>query len=135
MPTIEIDFEVFKQLTLRRETESMSCNDVIRSLLRLPSAGDAGAAAPSMTSEDVWIYKGVRFPVTTEFRARYKGQTHLGKVDREGILFGASRATSPSDAARLVTHNNVNGWNFWECRFPGESRWRPIKALRESSSL
>ena len=36
MPTIEIDFEVFKALTMQREAESISYNDVIRGLLGTP---------------------------------------------------------------------------------------------------
>lgn len=35
MHTIEVDFEVFKQLTVRRATEEVSCNDVIRERLNL----------------------------------------------------------------------------------------------------
>ena len=35
MATIEVDFEVFKELTVRRESESMTENDVIRLLLGL----------------------------------------------------------------------------------------------------
>lgn len=35
MATIEVDFEVYKELTVRRESESMTENDVIRLLLGL----------------------------------------------------------------------------------------------------
>ena len=37
MPTIEIDFDVFKALTLRRPSEEVSENDVLRQLLHLPA--------------------------------------------------------------------------------------------------
>lgn len=128
MPTIEIDFEVFKALTMQREAESISYNDVIRGLLGLP--GSSVPLGVSAGSSDAWICKGVRFPVGAEFRAHYKGKLYSGKVDKEGILIDGARSSSPSDAARLITHNNVNGWTFWECRFPGESRWRLLKSLR-----
>ena len=36
MPTIEVDFEVYKALIARRPTEDVSENDVLRQLLRLP---------------------------------------------------------------------------------------------------
>jgi hypothetical protein len=26
----------------------------------------------------------------------------------------------------------VNGWNFWECKLPGESTWRVMASLRDS---
>lgn len=134
MPTIEIDFEVFKQLTVRRETESMSCNDVIRGLLAMPSTGQTQPELPHAGDANAWTYKGISFPIGTEFRCRYKGAVHSGRVVRDGLQIGTSLATSPSDAARLVTQTNVNGWNFWECRLPGEPRWRTLKALRDNLS-
>jgi hypothetical protein len=126
MPTIEIDFEVFKALTMRREMESVTYNDVIRSLVGLSDAGSG-----EIDQFPAWVCKGVRFPIGTEFRAHYKGGRYSGTVEKDGIVVGGSRASSPSDAAHLVTHNNVNGWTFWECRFPGEMRWRMLKSLRD----
>ena len=35
MITIEIDFDVYKKLTVRRESEEVSYNDVIRDLLKM----------------------------------------------------------------------------------------------------
>ena len=47
MPTIEIDFETFKHLTMRRNSEDHSYNEVVRELLGLPLSKDDnnGAAA------------------------------------------------------------------------------------------
>jgi hypothetical protein len=126
MPTIEIDFEVFKALTVRRETESVSYNDVIRLLLEMPSE-----ARQASRDSAVWTYKGIRFPVGTEFRARYKGKVHFGAVDKDGLVIEGKRAANPSEGARLLTQNNVNGWAFWECRFPGETRWKLLKSLQD----
>jgi hypothetical protein len=126
MPTIEIDFEVFKQLTARRDTESVTYNDVIRSLLEMPSE-----ARPASKDSAVWIYKGIRFPLGTKFRARYKGEVHFGAVDRDGLVIEGKRAANPSEAARLITQTNVNGWAFWECRFPEETRWKLLKSLQD----
>lgn len=134
MHTIEIDFDVFKALTMRRESERVTYNDVIRELLGIGPArarSSAGAEAdPQLASSADWVCKGVRFPTGTEFRARYKGKMHLGRVQDGVLTIDGRRADSPSDAARLITGNNVNGWNFWECRLPGESHWRSIKGLR-----
>jgi predicted CopG family antitoxin len=132
MHTIEIDFEVFKALTMRRETEAMSYNDVIRDLLNLggtKASPISAPAAPASTGED-WICKGVRFPAGSEFRASYKGAVHYAKVEGGALVVDGKSVTSPSDAARLITNTSVNGWTFWECRFPGESRWKLIKGLR-----
>jgi len=130
MATIEIDFDVFKQLTLRRETESVTYSDVIRGLLGMAEERESGPHSAQAIDATAWTYKGISFPIGTELRCRYKGKVHLGSVVEGGMQIGPSRAKSPSEAAHLVTQTNVNGWNFWECRLPGEPRWKPLKALR-----
>ena len=132
MPTIEVDFDVFKALTLRRPTEDVSENDVLRGLLGLP-AKRPGAAAPPAPAPNDWIVKGVRFPSGTEFRATYKGQTHLGRVEGGALVLSGRRYDTPSAAAMSITGNPVNGWTFWEARSPGEAGWKMIKSLRRSS--
>jgi hypothetical protein len=135
MQTIEIDFEVFKALTARRRSESMTYNDTIRELLGLARSDSSGASPVSADAprSDDWTSKGVRFPAGTEFRANYKGTMHFGRVEGGRLLINEQSTDSPSDAARLITGNNVNGWTFWECRFPGDSRWRLIKGLRSGA--
>ncbi len=137
MHPIEIDFEVFKALTARRENERMTYNDVIRDLLGLnqrsrPESKSAPTAGPQ---SETWICKGVPFAVGTEFRSRYKDVVHYAKVVSAGILVNGQTVTSPSDAAKVITGNSVNGWLFWECRFPGDSRWRLIKSLRKPNTV
>lgn len=135
MPSIEIDFELYKHLTMLRESESDSYSDVIRRLLQLSAKSQAAPISESDKSltnngSGAWVIKGVSFPLGTEFRAVYKGVEHFGIVENGALSIEGKRVTSPSDAARIITNTNVNGWNFWECRFPGERRWRPIKGLR-----
>jgi len=127
---IDIDFDVFKELTLRRSTEDVSYNDVLRELLGLPPQKSP------VSSEDVsghgnWVTKGVVFPSGTEFRATYKGQTYYGKVESGGLVVDNIRFSSPSPAASKITGTLVNGWTFWECRMSGESSWQMIKSLRK----
>ena len=74
MATIEVDFEVFKELTVRRESESMTENDVIRLLLGLDDQASETTAGNETTGGNPWVCKGVAFPHGTEFRATYKGQ-------------------------------------------------------------
>ncbi len=126
---IEIDFEVFKALTVRRASEAVTYNDVLRALLDLPPISQH-PPLPTPSSAGDWIRKGVHFPTGTEFRASYGGEFHFAKVESGELVVKGTRTTSPSDAAKVITGTNVNGWSFWECRFPGEDRWQPIKALR-----
>ena len=129
MPTIEVDFDVFKALTARRSTEDVTENDVLRQLLRLPSQSPSSAVLRTPGPDD-WVTKGVRLPVGTELRATYKGQTYLARVSSGALVFDGKRFNSPSAAAMSITRNPVNGWTFWECRLPGHGRWTSLKELR-----
>src|SRR5205807_6091549 len=80
MPTIQVDFDVFKALTARRLTEDVSENDVLRELLRLPKQPTRPVRS-DVPAPDDWVTKGVRVPAGTELRATYKGQTYLGRVN------------------------------------------------------
>lgn len=131
MRTIEVDFDVFKALTSRRPSEEVTENDVLRGLLGLPSnASPAAPEAANIADAGDWIVKGIRFPKGTEFRANYKGQTWLGRVERGTLVVNGNRFGSPSAAAFAITKSGVNGWTFWECRLPGQPSWQIIKGLR-----
>ena len=130
MATIEVDFEVFKELTIRRESESMTENDVIRLLLGLDDQAPKPMAGNETTGGKPWGCKGVAFPHGTEFRATYKGQLYTGVVAEGALVVQGKRFTSPSSAAVSITGNPVNGWRFWECLLPGEKHWKVIAELR-----
>ena len=128
---IEIDFDVFKELTNRRATESITCNDVLREILGLNPKKTTSINTDLASSAGSWTTKGVTFPAGTEFRTTYKGQTIFGKVEDGFLMVNGKRFDSPSAAAVSITGNMVNGWIFWECRFPGKTAWQIIKALRK----
>jgi predicted CopG family antitoxin len=130
MHTIEVDFDVFKQLTVRRATEDVSYNDVIRELLGLGQSKAKATKEATGHSPNDWIAKGVRFPANTEFRANYKGQVRTGRVEGGALAVNGQRYASPSAAAVAITGSPVNGWRFWECRFPGKSTWQLIESFR-----
>jgi hypothetical protein len=131
MMNIEIDFDVFKELTNRRATENITYNDVLRELLGLDPLKVAGLSSDIAPSTGAWTTKGVTFPAGTEFRANYKGQTIFGKVETGFLVVNGKRFDSPSAAAVSITGNMVNGWIFWECRLPGKTSWQIIKTLRK----
>lgn len=129
MHSIEVDFEVYKQLTVRRATEHVTYNDVVRELLGLKKAPAQGAGSNGAAEGD-WTSKGVRFPAGTVLRAEYKGKQYAATVEGGGLTLNGKRFSSPSAAAMAITKSPVNGWVFWECRFPGQSNWQLIKTLR-----
>ena len=130
MRTIEVDFDVFKALTMRRPSEDVSENDVLREILGLP-ARKQGAVVGTPSSPDDWVVKGARFPAGTEFRAKHKGQIFLARVDSGALVHNGKIFNSPSAAAVSITGNPVNGWNFWEARLPGRTNWTMMRALRK----
>jgi len=134
MATIEIDFDVYKALTVLRENESTSYNDVLRRLLGLGEKNEPTTGAPpqaTQESDSGFTMQGINFPDGTEFRVKYKGRTYTARirggrwVDEEGHV-----RTSPSDAATAITHNNVNGWRFWSFKRPGDGSWRKLRELQ-----
>ncbi len=136
MPTIDIDFDVYKALTIKRNVESDTYNDVLREILRLPRTlvGIPAKAAAATDGVKVWVSKGVSFPDGTEFRANYKGQMHTARITGGRlILDGKGGSSSLSHAARLVTNTSVDGWTFWEVKRPADIEWRKSSALRTNS--
>lgn len=131
MPTIEIDFDVYKALIARRPTENVSENDVLRQLLHLPR--QHSSIARDLPAPEDWFTKGVRIPAGTELRATYKGQSYLARIEGGALLLNGRRFDSPSAAAVSITKNPVNGWNFWRSRLPGQSNWTLLRDLRKSS--
>lgn len=132
MPTIEVDFDVFKAITARRSREDVTENDVLRELLRLPAVEVISRKQRPAPSD--WVPKGARVPAGTELRAHYKGQLHMAEVSSGALVLNGKRFDSPSAAAMSITRHPVNGWTFWEVRLPGQGRWTRLKDLRSGGS-
>lgn len=129
MPTIDVDFEVYKELIRRRPSEAVSENDVLRQVLGLANQKTSTTASAGPAPGE-WVTKGVRFPAGTEFRATYKGKTYLARAENGALVLNGQRFDSPSAAAMSITGKPVNGWTFWEGRLPGRTAWQIIKAQR-----
>jgi hypothetical protein len=143
MQQITVDFEVWKALIARLESESDSYNEVIRRLLSLPASENRtmpgeidtpgipdAFSLPSGEVKGVW-FSNVFFPDNTQFRATYKGRSHRAQIQNSQWIdeFGQQR-TSPSDAASAISRTNVNGWRFWFVRRPFDEDWQRLDALR-----
>ena len=126
---IEIDFEVFKALTARRDTEEATYNEVLRQLLDLP-VRELSEHAPLQGSQKSFIANGVEFPHGTEFQMRYKGQLYDAKVSNGYLVCNGKLYTTVSAPACEITHTSINGWKCWECRFPRHTDWQSIDTLR-----
>src|SRR5208282_1052886 len=122
---IDIDFEVFKALTAMRESENTTYNDVLRRILELQQI-EAAPSPNGLTSGKSFIAEGVEFPHGTEFRMRHKGQWFTARVSDGCLAQNGKGFSSVSKPACEITHTSVNGWKYWECRFPGHSDWQSI---------
>lgn len=139
---IEIDFEVFKALTVRRENEADSYNNVVRRLLELPVESDEvkdaemlfghplSAETRARIGYGVW-FGAVHLPEATKLRATYKGTTYWAEIsDGKWIDDQGNTRRSPSDAAGAISGTNVNGWRFWHVQRPGDPEWRRLEELK-----
>ena len=129
--TVEVDFDVFKALTIRRTSEIVTCNDVLRELLDLPPAENTAKEQGPVDRGDGWRGKGVLLPNGTDIRAKYKGEVHTGKVENGALVVNSKRYGTPSAAASSITGGSINGWNFWQANLPGQSGWRVIASFRD----
>lgn len=91
-------------------------NDVLRKALKV--------------NDQDWVCKGVVFPAGTFFRTWFKDRPYWGIV-RDGALYiKDQRFASPSAAAVSFMRRPTNGWDIWECRFPGTKHWLNIGEIR-----
>jgi hypothetical protein len=79
-----------------------------------------------------WIVEGVVFPSGTEFRGCYKGYNYLGMVSDGVLILNGREFLSPCAAAFTITRKDVDGWLFWDCKFPGVSSWIDIYSLKQN---
>ena len=79
-----------------------------------------------------WVVKGVTFPHGTKFRRRYKGYQYVAEVVNGALVLEGKSFLSPSAATVSITRNPIDGWLFWDCKFPGQSCWKSICGLKST---
>ncbi|MEA3002305.1 MAG: hypothetical protein QOH81_1093 [Sphingomonadales bacterium] len=131
MAVIDVDFEVYKKLTVMRPDEATTYNDVLRRMLGLDEPKSDAPARAARPAPGGCEFKGVSLPNGTELRVTYKGRTYTAQI-KDGSWIGEDgiRRNSPSDAACAITKSNVNGWRFWKVRRPGDGDFRVLEDLR-----
>ncbi|WP_422060652.1 hypothetical protein [Sphingopyxis sp.] len=146
---IDVDFDVYKALTLLWRSEADTHSHVLRRILTLAdistgTADQKDQVLPkpftilavlkdgiSPAGPGSWI-GNVFFPEGTKFRATYKGSTFHAEIknevwiDRHGV-----KRQSPSEAAGAISGTKVNGWNFWYAKRPTDSEWLRLDEFRK----
>ncbi|MCM8731774.1 DUF4357 domain-containing protein [Hephaestia sp. GCM10023244] len=135
MQSIDIDFDVFKELTARRAHEGHTYNDVLRELLglarRKPNPSEAVSCASSQDRERRgFALRGGELPHGTQLRAIYKGEEFRAIIeDGEWLDRNRKSQSSPSAAAKDVTGTNVNGLRFWHAKRPSDREFLRLDIL------
>jgi hypothetical protein len=113
VPTIEVDFETFKEITRRRPDERVSEGDVVKAALALLPDEAPG----TRHAEGFWESEGVRFPVGTVLEHRFRdGRIVKAHVLERGVEVGGTTYPGLSPAGAAVTNHQLNGWRFWYVR-------------------
>lgn len=138
--TIEIDFDIHKLIELERvsfdEPEFMA----LRRLLKLPDTPELPDNSSESHSEGrPFVQGGVSVPHGSLAKMEYARGTQVyeGEFLDGYLVVGGKRYSSLSGAAvdlavtRDGSKTNLNGWQYWKARFPGETRWRALRDLRD----
>lgn len=142
---IEIDFDVFKALTLRREDESISYNDVLRELLALdkvrPQSPVQHVAESSIKAFSVsahtngYAYRDGFLPNGTKLKALYKNRVYNAEItDGCWINDDGSKHPTPTAAASHITKTSTNARRFWSAKRPGDNDWHRLNSLPNAIS-
>lgn len=132
---IEIDFDVYKELTARRSNEDHSYNGVLRELLGLAAATSSAPKVSDGGGKSGRVIGGRFLPSGTNLRARYKSEAYKASIiGNELVSEDGKKYRTASAAATAITNTNVNGLGFWEVKRPQDTEWKMIKALPKDSA-
>ncbi len=130
MASIDVDFDVYRELTSRRTSEEVSYNDVLRQLLGLPPKSFDPQAAKSQAPTSDWKAGGLTFAEFTEIKLTHKGTVHQGRVEKGAFVLKGKSYPALEELVNEITQGNPQDWIFWSQRKPGESTWTELKAFR-----
>lgn len=137
---MDVDWDIHKMVEAERRGFDEPQYIALRRLLKLPSVEPAksSAAKEQIGTGAPWVEDGVSVPhgslAKMEYdrgRQIYEGQFLDGKL----IVNGRSFATLSAAAGALAvtkdgSKTSLNGWLYWKAKFPGETQWRSLNAMR-----
>lgn len=138
---IDIDFDIHRAIETERRSFAEPPYIALRRMLGLPSTGEEKPAQMILGEGRPWREDGVEVPHGSEARMKYQRgqQVYEGHfIDGQLVVSGESFDTLSAAANALaVTRSGkktqLNGWIYWEARFPGETEWRSLQQMREAA--
>jgi len=137
---IDIDWDIHRMIEGERHGFDEPPYLALRRLLKLPSLEAGPLAAATEEADGVaWYEDGVTVPHGSLARMSYQRGRQLfegrflnGRLIVEGQGFDSlSAAANALAETRDGKKTQLNGWNYWEARFPGETQWRSLKQMRD----
>ena len=147
---IEIDFDIHQMIELERRGFEEPPYLALRRLLKLRESDlDRPSGQPKEVSPEhrpkadggqPFFADGVVVPHGSLARMKYargtqvyEGQFLDGKLVVNGVSYSAlSPAASALGITKKGTTTSLDGWLYWEAKFPGESKWKRLWDLREA---
>jgi hypothetical protein len=137
LKTIEIDWDIHKVIESERRGFVEPPYVALRRLLGLP---EPALEQEESTAGLPWRDGGVEIPHGSKARMSYQrgrqvfeGEFLNGKLHVNGREFDSLSAASNALAVtKGGSRTQLNGWNYWFVKLPGEDAWTPMKPLRDA---
>jgi hypothetical protein len=135
---MEIDFDIHKLIEGERRGFEDSPNSALRRLLKLPDKEDDGDEMIIIEGFAPWSGEGASLPHGTALQMIYGDERIEGRIrngkwvcgDKDQVFDTPSAAASALARTKDGQTTNLNGWNYWQVKFPGNTKWIPLKELR-----
>lgn|SRR5690348_6469856 len=141
---IEIDWDIHKLIEAERRSFDEPPYIALRRLLKLPPS----KLSPASELRDIgtglpWTDEGVTVPHGSLARMEYcrGAQVYEGKFLNGRLVVNGKSFLSLSAAADALAvtkagrKTSLNGWNYWQVKFPGEAEWRSLKDMRDTEKV
>lgn len=137
---IDIDWDIHRMIEGERRGFNEPQYVALRRLLKLPELDAVTDISLMQEAEGVvWHEDGVSVPHGSLARMSYQRgrQVFEGRFLEGRLVVNGKSFDSLSAAANALAETKegkktqLNGWNYWEARFPGETHWRSLKEMRD----
>ncbi|HMO09728.1 MAG TPA: hypothetical protein PKD10_19095 [Paracoccaceae bacterium] len=150
---IEVDFDIHQMIELERRGFDEPPYRALRRLLKLNDKVDERGETvlktrnPPPNKTEIhgkpFVEDGVSIPHGSLARMEYlrgsqvyEGQFLDGKLVVNGVSYKSlSAAASDLALTKNGEKTSLNGWLYWQVKFPGETEWKRASALREASRV